>query len=136
MCVCMLRPETLPLKGHPRTIHLFLKHILVFWGRYLFSCFILSVWCVCVRAVCVHIWVQTGISMCTWRPEKILVVLLDHSPPDSLETGSLTQPGVRLAVGKHQPHSYLCSHRVGLQPCAWLCVCPGRLQLRSSWVLR
>lgn len=44
------------------------------------------------------------------RPKGVSDVLLCHSPPYCLETGSLTEPGLRLGVGKPSgpPWSYRC----------------------------
>ena len=87
------------------------------------------VYCMCVHVcihVCIFMWACMYIHMCMhigwyvyihvcicryphlcvpWRHKRMSGVLPYHAPPFSFETGSLTEPGAKLEVSKHQGFS-------------------------------
>lgn len=69
----------------------------------LYMCIFLSIWCIYVWSVCL----RACACMCTY---SCSCVLLFHSLPYSLETGSRTEPGTRLVVSKPSQSSVFALH--------------------------
>lgn len=75
----------------------------------LLSCYLLY-FCVCVCA--------RECLMCMWRPEDVRCPAL---PRYSLETGSLSEPGVRLVVSKPSSVLVCASYGSGIKAYTWPC---------------
>lgn len=82
-----------------------------------------------VRA-CVHAYVCVVYSVCMHEEASIgCKVPCCHSPHNSLETRSLSEPGIRLVAGWPQQFSCLC------QPNLWSCRCMQGHEKLFTWVL-